>query len=94
MKKRNLKSLSLNKKSISNLSFSTIKGQGPNSVNLTCTVDFTYNVECVNFTELVGCFHSLDTVCEVTDKNATCSPNTNFVCFYSDLECGNADTLN
>ncbi|WP_046755189.1 hypothetical protein [Kordia jejudonensis] len=94
MKKRNLNSLRLNKKSISSLVFPAITGQGPNTVNLTCASDFTYEVHCINFTEFAGCFHSLDTVCEVTDQNATCSPNSNFVCMYSELECGNADTLN
>lgn len=66
MKKRTLKSLSLNKKSISNFSTNVILGQGPKTVTPDCTIRFTYDVLCLRFTHDNDCFRPSVYDCDIT----------------------------
>ncbi|WP_298518159.1 hypothetical protein [uncultured Kordia sp.] len=93
MKKKNLKSLKLNKKLVSNLSSAQIKGQGPNSAGNTCTTDISYDVTCDNHSKLHDtCIVSINFYCTNSDYN-DCNPNTIFICNYSDLHCGETNDL-
>lgn len=66
MKKRSLKSLNLNKKSISNFSTNVILGQGPKTVTPECTYKFTYDMLCLRFTHNNNCFPHSRLDCEIT----------------------------
>ncbi len=67
MKKRTLKSLSLNKNSISNFSSNVILGQGPRTVTPDCYYKFTYDKLCMQFTANNDCFPETEMNCPNTD---------------------------
>ncbi len=71
MKKRTLKSLSLNKKSISNFSSDVILGQGPSTVTPDCYIKFTFDPLCRHFTRHNDCYPPTHNNCQITSDLLT-----------------------